>query len=247
MHTAAKGDKALCRAEGHALNNISAFIFRFRSYSKAQVFEKGGCENGGLHSLAHNMGSGEKPHIQLSAVPEGSARLAPNAGAGKPVGAFFYKLVSARNISARGGNSAAGVFNKRAGNNIRANLARLLLFGKFTVAVIHHYNALRGDLTHNVAQLADFLYCKAGSCAVPARALNVRHFVGICGKLLFYCRFIGRAVGQQRYFVVFNPEISKGTVCLFVNSENARNGVVRSARKHQNLIARAQKPEKRHR
>ena len=58
------------------------------------------------------MGSQEESLKQQSVLPECGTALAAYTGQSQPESGFFYQIGSARNVTARGGKSAAGVFDK---------------------------------------------------------------------------------------------------------------------------------------
>ena len=114
----------------------------------------------------------EQALIQQAVLPHRTAAFAADAGCGQLVGGVLDQIGTACNIAAGRGQTAARVLDERACDDVRTDLCRLDLLGEFAVAVIDHDGRSRIDLTHGLADFADFLNGKRLADAVAAAALN---------------------------------------------------------------------------
>ena len=91
----------------------------------------------------------------------------------RPVSAPLHALLGAADVAADGGKAAAGVFDERADDQIRAHVGRLDGLHKFAVAVVHHDLDVRLDLLAEANQLPNLLHGEAGAGGVALGALDV--------------------------------------------------------------------------
>ena len=170
---------------------------------------------------------------QQTVLPHCAAAFTADAGRGQLVGCVFDEISAAGDIAARGGKTAAGVFDERTGDDICADLRGLDFLGEFSVAVIDHNGSARVDLTHNLADLADLLDGKRLAHGVAAAALNeyeLNVFVPcrhtdrrqIGNAVLQVDLLIADAVALHAAAVIAGNGILKGVVR---RSGNGQNGV----------------------
>ena len=106
--------------------------------------------------------------IQKTVVAERRAALATYTGRCEAHGSSVDKLLPPRDISARRRNAAAGIFDERAGDQIRAKIGRLYNIRKLAVAVIDHNDRRGIDGLYRGAYFAYLLHGERGPVLIAA-------------------------------------------------------------------------------
>ena len=104
----------------------------------------------------------------------------------------FDILLFADDVSARGRETAAGIFDERTRGDIRPNVARFFFFDEFAVAIIDENNPFEAVRADKRTDLADLRHGGRGSEFVPAGTQDINNFKIIprvlqaifkCGKI----------------------------------------------------------------
>ena len=114
----------------------------------------------------------EQALIQQAVLTHRTAAFAADAGCGQLIRGVLDQIRTTCNIAAGRSQTAARVLDKRACDDVRTDLRRLDLLSEFAVAVIDHDGRSRIDLTHGLADSADFLNGECLADAIAAAALD---------------------------------------------------------------------------
>ena len=154
--------------------------------------------------------------------------------------------MTACNIAAGLGDTAAGILDERADAQIRADLGGLLTLGKLAVAVVHHDHSLGIAGLYSLDHLCDLLHGVGGAQGVAAGALNVRDFHAGLLHSLGDGGQIGHTVFQQIHLRVIDAVIlQRADALLAADADDFLEGIIGSAGDGKQRIAGAQNAKQR--
>ena len=174
---------------------------------------------------------------------ERSAALAANARKRQTFRRLLHEIGAAGNIPAHGGESAAGVFDERTGDEIGAKRRRLTFLGELPVAVIHDDRRIGAACLYCADDLPDLRDRKRAPGRISAAALNERR----CRAKLRYAlrdRGIVRpAVGSKLQLLI--PDAERGERAAAGAGDGGVERIVRRSRNGKDRVARLESAVKR--
>ena len=102
----------------------------------------------------------------------GAAALPADSRAGQPHGSRLHQILPANDVSAGGGNSAAGVLNQGTGHNVGSYLRGLDVLHKLAVAVVHEHQNIRIGPLGGFNDLADLPHGQRRTEGIAPGALD---------------------------------------------------------------------------
>ena len=236
LHRLNKAAQLLFRVEADGAGDIRRHLVGSREIFIAERIEARTDEQAPLERLRNRVRRQKEPLIVVL-IPVGvRAHLAADRGCGQPIFNAGNARLPPRNVAARGSQPAPGIFNERAGNDVRTHLARLLLFDKFAVAVVDEDVAFEAAISHERAHSPDLLHGKRVAELVPARTLDIHHVVVFLRERSSDCPLIGFARGSKLHHVKADLVVLQGAVAL--PPDDAAQRIVGRARDAEDAVAR---------
>ena len=203
--------------------------------------------DGRLDGLADHAGGVVEAQIHIAGRLEGAAQLFAEAGGVQTVGAQLHEVFPACDVAAGGGDAAAGVLDEAAHHEVGTGLTGFLFLGELAVAVVHKDDDVGVGGAGGVGDPADGVEVEGVALQIAAAALDVAHLRarGLLGDQLI----VRGEVILQRRFVVPDAVVHQGAgaLALAVQTDDAFQRVVGTARGGQQGIARPQQAEEGHR
>ena len=164
-----------------------------------------------LQRLRHRVRRIEKSLVHGFVLPHGRANLGAGSGRGQSVGCQLHRAVASRQIAAGLRHAAAGILDKRPDYKIRPDRARLPLFRKLAVAVIHDHEGVRRMCPHERHKPADLLHGQRSAVEVALGTLDEHHFQmpRVLPHLGFNARPVKATLRGQLHRVVADSEIAQ--------------------------------------
>ena len=144
-----------CRAELDALDDVVARLRCVRDAAEAEPLVDVCREHRALERAGRHGRREEEALIKRRHEPEVRTDLLPEAGGAQAEGAAVDQILPAADVAADGRKAAAGVFDERADDHVRAEVGRLDRLDEFAVAVVDHADDVRVDALAERDQLAD--------------------------------------------------------------------------------------------
>mmetsp|Transcript_46457 Transcript_46457/g.149757 ORF Transcript_46457/g.149757 Transcript_46457/m.149757 type:complete len:211 (-) Transcript_46457:668-1300(-) len=142
LHGGAEGEHLGAAAQLDGLYDVGAAANpRRRIALVPEAAHRLGDQEGALESLAHDLGRVEEPLKERARHAERRAAL--HARSRQPTTRGRDEVGAARHVAARGGERAARVLDERSGDEVRADVARLLNLDELAVAVVHKQDERR--------------------------------------------------------------------------------------------------------
>ena len=145
LNALAEGDHVLCRAELDALDDVVARLRRVRDAAEAEPLVDVRREHRALERTGRHGRREEEALIKRRHEPEVRADLLPETGGAQTEGAAVDHILAAADVAADGREAAAGVFDERADDHVRAEVGRLDRLDELAVAVVDHADDVRVD------------------------------------------------------------------------------------------------------
>ena len=186
----------LCRAKLDALDDVVARLRRVRDAAKAQPLVDVRREHRALERAGRHGRREEEALIKRRHEPEVRADLLPEAGGAQTEGAAVDQILTAADVAADGREPAAGVFDERAHDHVRAEVGRLDRLDELAVAVVDHADDVRVDALAERDQLADLRDRERRARGVALRALD-GHELHAAAQRLLDGRIVKAVVRQQ--------------------------------------------------
>ena len=157
----------------------------------------------------------EKALEQQTVVSERCSAFSADARCGKAHRGVFHELCPADDISAGWSETAAGVFDKRAGHKVNAVFGRLVLGREFSVAVIDHYFYIGIDGLYGGADLPYLLGRESTPVLVASGALDENRGNRLISGCKLYGIDIGISVLEIDLGVIYTVKLQRAVAISF--------------------------------